>query len=238
MLYSFIINNKWFTGDIIVLHDGLSYKNSLRLKALWNNMIVKPIDVDSYDTIMDATKGVTVNTLKKCYYKYEMFKNQEYDSVIWADSDLLFTDSIENLFNEEFDFCWCEDKAFFTKNVYYNTGFFIFRNNEKVKDNVFYQDLFDFTSDIKNKTFESEKTFKGLYADQDVLNEKVKSYFPNIKVAPLLEYNFPQHVDKWDMINKAKIIHYCGENKPFSNRITKKYLSHFLWYYYYYQLNR
>lgn len=238
MLYSFLTNNDWFDGTIIVLHDGLSYKNTLRLKALGDNILIKSIDVNKYNDIMEGTKGVTISTLKKCYYKYELFNDQKHDVVIWMDSDTLVTGSIKSLVESEFDFCWCEDKAFVGKNVYYNTGVFMFRNNEKIKNNDFYKELCDFTANIKKRTFENTSTFKGLYADQDVLNEKVKLYFTNIKVASLIEYNLPQQVDRWDIINNAKVIHYCGGDKPFSNRITNKYLAHLLWYYYYYQLNR
>ena len=139
--------------------------------------------------------------------------------------------------DSDFDFCWCEDKAFVGKGTYFNTGFFIFKNNDKVRDNTFFNDIYDFTVNIKERKFESKPTFNGLYADQDVLNEKVKPYFHNIKIAPMLEYNLPQQVDKWEIINNAKVIHYCGGDKPFSEKINKRYISHLLWYYYFYQLN-
>lgn len=188
---------------------------------------------------MTSVKGVTATNLLKCYYKYELFKNQNYDTVIWVDGDIIFNESVEELFADEtVDFCWCEDKMALGENNYFNTGFFFFRNNDNVKNNVFYNSLFDFTKDIKNVTFKNEKTYSGLFADQDVLNELVPLYFNKIKEVPALIYNFPQQVNNIDLVHKSKIIHYCGGSKPFSAKINKKYVSHYLWYYYYYQLNR
>ena len=239
MLYSFLTNNKWFNGDIVILYDSLSYKNKLKLKTLYDNIIFKEIVDDDYEEIMTSVKGVTATNLLKCYYKYELFKNQNYDTVIWVDGDIIFNESVEELFADEtVDFCWCEDKMALGENNYFNTGFFFFRNNDNVKNNIFYNSLFDFTKDIKNVTFKNEKTYSGLFADQDVLNELVPLYFNKIKEAPALIYNFPQQVNNIDLVHQSKIIHYCGGSKPFSAKINKKYVSHYLWYYYYYQLNR
>lgn len=223
----------------MILYDALSNKNKLKLKTLYNNIILKPIVNGDYEEIMKNVNGVTVSSLLKCYYKYELFKNQNYDTVIWVDSDIIFNESIEELFADEtVDFCWCEDKVSLGKNIYFNTGFFFFRNNDNIKNNIFYNGLFDFTKNIKNVTFKNEKTYRGLYADQDVLNELAPLYFNKIKVAPALIYNFPQQVNNIDLVHQSKIIHYCGGDKPFSEKINKKYVSHYLWYYYYYQLNR
>ena len=239
MIYSFLDNNDWFNGDIIVLYDVLSHKNKVKLKTLYDNIIFKQVNNETYKNIMENVKGVTATSLLKCYYKYELFKDQNYDTVMWVDGDIIFNGSIEDLFmDSEVDFCWCEDKIVLNESGYYNTGFFFFRNNDNVKNNVFYNDIFNFTKDIKNSSFTNEKSYNGFLADQDVFNERVPLYFNNIKTASALIYNFPQQVDNLDLVNNAKIIHYCGGNKPFSDKINKKYVSHYLWYYYYYQLNK
>jgi alpha-N-acetylglucosamine transferase len=68
------------------------------LKALYDNIIFKEIVDDDYEEIMTSVKGVTATNLLKCYYKYELFKNQNYDTVIWVDGDIIFNESIEELF--------------------------------------------------------------------------------------------------------------------------------------------
>lgn len=239
MLFSFLSNNKWFNGDIVILYDVLSHKNKVKLKAIYENIIFNSINEKLYESLMNGVKGVTAPSLLKCYYKYELFNEQKYDVIMWVDSDIVFQDSIEELFNDDnVDFCWCEDKSFLGKEIYFNTGFFFFRNIENVKNNSFYNDVFEFTENIKTAYFTNENTQQGLYADQDIFNEKVPLYFKNIKNAPALIYNFPQQVERVDLFKNAKIIHYCGGDKPFSEKINKMFLSHSLWYYYYYQLNK
>ena len=150
MLFSFLTNNKWFNGDIVILYDVLSHKNKVKLKTIYENIVFNPINEKSYESIMNGVKGVTVPSLLKCYYKYELFNEQKYDVIMWADSDIVFQDSIEELFNDDnVDFCWCEDKGFLGKEIYFNTGFFFFRNIEDVKNNSFYDDIFVFTKNIK-----------------------------------------------------------------------------------------
>lgn len=239
MIYSFLDNNDWFNGDIIVLYDVLSHKNKVKLKTLYDNIIFKQVNNETYKNIMENVKGVTATSLLKCYYKYELFKDQNYDTVMWVDGDMVFNGSIEDLIKkEDTDFCWCEDKSSLGKKEYFNTGFFFFKNIDSVRNGDFYKDIFSFTENIKSVEFTNNNTYKGLFADQDVFNEKVPKYFNNIKIAPALIYNFPQQVDSLDLFNISKIVHYCGANKPFSEKINKKYISHSLWYYYYYQLNR
>ena len=100
--------------------------------------------------------------------------------------------------------------------------------------------------EVFDKDYKLSKIITAEYADDerikisatDVFNEKVPLYFKNIKKAPALTYNFPQQVERVDLLKNAKIIHYCGGDKPFSEKINKMFLSHSLWYYYYYQLNK
>lgn len=239
MIYSFLTNNKWFNGDIVVLYDILSYKNKNKLKMLYDNIIFKQINHNDYKDIIENVKGVSENGYLKCYYKYEIFKNQSYDVVIWIDGDIVFNASVEELFNDEtVDFCWCEDKISLGQPIYFNAGFFFFRNNDNVKNNVFYNEAVNFSKNIKNVTFKNEKSFKGLLAEQDVLNELVPLYFNNIKEERALTYNFPQQIRNIELVNQAKVIHYCGGDKPFSEKIKNNYISHCVWYFYYYQLNR
>ena len=239
MLYSFITNNEWFNGDIIVIYDDLSYKNCMRLKILYNNLILKKVNTALFSVLLEQTEGITHKNLLKCYYKYEIFWMPQYEITIWADSDMVFKDSIESLVSSgAYDFCWCEDKNNIGEGVYFNTGFFVFKNIEEVKNNIFFNDIMNFTYNLKHQIFTNKNTFNGLYADQDVLNEKIGQYFKKIKVISLWEYNCPQQCKEWDILENAKIIHYCGDGKPFSKNINEKYKSHYFWYKNYYLLNR
>lgn len=237
MLYSFLVNNHWFDGDIIVLYTELDFWNRARLKALNDCIILKELDTKKYEPIMEATQGITSPSLVKSFYKYELFRDKEHDTIIWADADMIFNASIEDAVMSDSEFSWCEDKMYMGQNSYFNAGFFIFKSIDCIKDESFYRELFDFTLKLKEQVFTREVTYNGVYADQDILNEKVYSFFNNIRTLPTLEYNFPQQINNWGLIDDAKIVHYLGGDKPFSKTREKKYLSHYLWYYYYYQLN-
>jgi lipopolysaccharide biosynthesis glycosyltransferase len=237
MLYSFLVNNQWFNGNIIVLHTDLDYWNRSRLMALNEKIVLKEINTKEYEPLMEAARGITSPTLMKSFYKYELFRDAEHDIIIWADADMIFNASIEDVVTYDADFSWCEDKLYIGKKSYFNTGFFIFKNIECVKNGTFYNELLNFTLNLKSQTFSQKVTYKGFFADQDILNEMVHSFFANIKVLPTLEYNFPQQMDDWNLINKAKIIHYLGGDKPFLKDKETNHLAHYLWYFYYYQLN-
>ena len=231
MLYSFLLNNRWFDGDIVVMYDNLKKENFEKIKKIDNNIKIVKLPVDKYKTIFENTNGIVAKGLQKAFFKYEVFKKQNYDIIIWLDSDMIIKENIETVFLfDDYDFVWCEDKQHIGKKNYFNTGFFAFRNCDFVKDGSFYSDLFSFTENLNRESFKNEVSYYGLYADQDVLNERVKHFFKKIKIEDCLKYNFPQQIVEQNLINNSKTIHYCGGGKPWDGSFDNK--THEYYYFY------
>jgi lipopolysaccharide biosynthesis glycosyltransferase len=231
MLTSFLMNNSWFDGDIVILYDSLSENNMEKIKIVSDKILFYEVNKDNkYDLFIKNKKLPTASTLIKCYYKFEVFNNffsDKYDCGLWLDSDIVVRVDISEIFNADCDFAWCEDRI--SKNgEYCNSGVFMF-SYDKLKGDGFYSTLFEFG---KKPIFKRRHSGNGRYADQDVLNEIVFDYFDNVKILNKNEYNETKYGGS-DYKN-AKIIHYCGGEKPFLKKNGNIYDSYYLWYYYYY----
>ena len=236
MIYSFLKNNNWYDGDIIVFYDDLTEENKSKIMRVSNKIKFSQINTDDYNLIFKATNGITADTLKKAFYKFDIFKLYDYDFVVWADSDMVIIKDIREIFEFDYDFGWCEDRVSNENYKYFNAGFFFFKT-EKIKDGSFYQDLFNFTENLKRDSFKKELTFRGLYADQCVLNERVDMFFENIISLPADLYNVPQTENNFVKVINSKIIHYCGGYKTWTVD-NPHYVSHYIWYQYYYLMNK
>ena len=103
MIYSFIKNNDWFTGDIIICCDPefviLSEENRNKLKSLYGNIIMREVNKSDYDSLFNNFK----NKDKKFFpsaYTYEVFEIEGYDSILYLDADMLIIDDIKELFEK------------------------------------------------------------------------------------------------------------------------------------------
>ena len=108
MLKSFIINNKWFCGDIVILDIGLSQINKQNLSYIYSNIIFKKVNKDSYSALGGKVHYDTVcklinytNSNKNRTYKFDVFKLTEYDTVLFLDSDTIINTSLLELFTRK-----------------------------------------------------------------------------------------------------------------------------------------
>jgi lipopolysaccharide biosynthesis glycosyltransferase len=101
--YSVLKHTSNFNSDIIILDWGeLNDTNKQKLKNLYNKVIFKPLDIPFYEKCEYDTfdRKWTYN----CNYRFDIFCLEEYDKVIFIDSDFLNLTSIEPLFNLKEDF--------------------------------------------------------------------------------------------------------------------------------------
>jgi len=101
--YSVLKHTPHFNSDIIILDWGdLCDNNKQKLKKLYSKVIFKPLDVSLYEKCEYDTfdRKWTYN----CNYRFDIFCLEEYDKVIFMDSDFLNLTSIEPLFDLKEDF--------------------------------------------------------------------------------------------------------------------------------------
>lgn len=235
MLNSFLINNKWFDGDIVVLYDFIKEENIQYIKKLDNRIEFFRVNEDNkYDVFFNSETLMKNKNFLRAFYKFELFSeffSEKYEYAMWLDSDIVVNGDVSDFFMNDSDFAWCEDRI--SKNgVYCNSGVFRF-SYESLNGERFYNLLFDFANNIK---FENKLSGKGAYPDQDILNELVNSFFNNVVI---FDWNIYNKTDFYNPnINGVKIIHYCGGEKPFNSEMKKMYFVYFVWYYYYYLTNK
>lgn len=252
MITSFLYNNKWFNGDIIVVYkeESLSQENINKLQKI-SNLIKfhKIIERDYENNVFDKAYQCVHPNLKNTFYKFEIFRDffiEKYDKCLFLDSDVIVTKDIKELFETDCDFGWCKEyySNTLTENGgivspdYFNSGVFIF-NCKKIHGNDFLNLLFNF---IKNENYTNN--FKrlgsvgGVLGDQDVLNELVFEYFKNIaffdnKIYNFRVYNDNPDVENLEIMKNAKIFHIIGGEK-FDNIKNCAFLPCYEYYKYYY----
>ncbi len=223
MISSFLKYNQWFTGDIIIISDDkffqskkLNYKNSF-FKTPDDQLTLK------VETLTDTIQNL--KEIKDRFYCLDVFNIIEYDYIIYADSDLLFSKGLDpdilfkNYFmavldpwhyrgyKREYKTCKKLHHSNITNEVYFNnffnSGFLVLSKNIRTNDN--YLKLLEYLS-VANYL-----PLKDKLADESCLN-----YIFNEQVSFLpVQYNCPVHLLIEGIVkNQPKTTHFTGKYKP------------------------
>ena len=111
LLHSFLERNKWFAGDFIIIHDDLDRSCEKYFRTIPNLKFV-PVSTSLKMEIRAVTAG---NAHLERFYSLQAFLLDGYTKVAFCDSDLLFCDSIENVFYDPHPFICCGDGAYYKK---------------------------------------------------------------------------------------------------------------------------
>lgn len=154
MLASFFETNLWFKGDVVVLCDeNICKLNDFNFNLLCGlskniNIYRHVVDYNLYQPIIGRFINIVDNkNYVKCFYKYECFRLNGYDRVVFCDSDMIYYDSIKELFYNDKDLILMEDNFDSTNNEFRKY------NGEKISTGGF---------SISNKYINNE-IFNGLY---------------------------------------------------------------------------
>ena len=210
MIYSFLQNNKWFDGDIIVLCDDTlsEYSKSECRKMYYKVSFVTP-DIEVYSKIFDNAGGIALSRdLLNCYYKVEMLKN-EYDRRVYLDSDVIVKGDISELFDCSKDGNMVVPDFNDDYGVYFNAGVMSLHSDSI--PNELYNEAVDFCSNFNGYYFKNKRTHYGWLVDQDMFNELL----PNLVLLDDMVYNTRAEVLDDNTIGKCKILHFWGrDDKP------------------------
>lgn len=239
MIFSFIINNRWFDGDIVVFCDegracGLSVENRARLGMLSKKLRIEEIDSSKYKKAFDnsAKNGGSGNPC--WFYKFEAFKKDDYDVKVYLDGDIVVNKDIGELFHNVSDKVFVVEDQNIILCDYFNAGVMSIPCKSMPDD--FYDRLMFFAETYnKDVSFKNRGSGRGSLGDQDVFNELIEN-----KKFIGVEYNYPPNVKigvPRITYKEAKIIHYYASYKPWDGFMMFDE-SHLLYYRYYYILTR
>ncbi len=99
MLHSFLTQNRWFDGDIVVFHDGLTENSQLDFTANFDRIRLLSISTQLKSSLKKLIAFKPDLTSRQArFYSLEVFRLTDYDKVLFCDSDLLFCQSVSHLF--------------------------------------------------------------------------------------------------------------------------------------------
>jgi lipopolysaccharide biosynthesis glycosyltransferase len=216
MVHSFLRNNPWFKGEIVVLYNNkyssLLKSNMLKIEALYNNITFKHVDESGYENLINDFKKNGKNNknqlrLIPSLFTFEIFEEvKNYDTLVYLDSDMLITGDISETFNLPYEMVVTPDAGIYDISSNYQTfnGGFMVLNNFSYK-NQYKNKLISFSRKMKNMGLADQTImnafFKGPLYSLDSNYNCLKRCFPDSKF-----HKFP---------NTIKIIHYVGA-KPWT----------------------
>jgi lipopolysaccharide biosynthesis glycosyltransferase len=113
LFYSFLEHNPRFFGDLIVIHNRLSPQKQDELAKLFKVKFVQIGNelVKAIENLVQEKKE-----LKNRYQRFwslEVFKLNQYDNLLFLDSDVLCRNSLQHLFNTSHGISACPDMSFY-----------------------------------------------------------------------------------------------------------------------------
>lgn len=226
--YVCVLSTDNYLDGVLVLNENLKFlKSKYSLLCLINeNISRETIEVLDYFEIeykvMKSVKYINHNETNDYWMytfdKLNVFSLNEYEKVVYLDSDLLILENLDHLFETQVP-SMSLDLPWHTKK--YNTGIMVIKPNKDDYQKLKYNAL---KSDIQGRTI----------SDQDIINEYFNDIVPleygyNMVRRITREnesyktYNylgcFDQTIPKCELYLKesknAKVIHYIGKRKPF-----------------------
>jgi lipopolysaccharide biosynthesis glycosyltransferase len=234
-LNSFLENNTWFSGDIVILYNYdlsfLSNQKINQIKLLYKNIVFKKIETERYEDTINLFKSRVNSSFHRfipSIFTIEAFNLIEYDKVLYLDSDMLVVNNIIELFKMKGNIIATRDTSKYIReneikpindiNLVLNGGFLLL-DGDFIRSDKHVQNMLDLFPSLSKPTF----------LDQSLLNE----YFKKFEVLFISsDYNLlkrcfdDSRVDELkNSLNDIKIIHYVGE-KPWNDKVKdfeKKY---------------
>ena len=231
MIYSFLYNNQWFDGDIVILCDngercGLSEYNRNRLRAMYNSIIFYEINPRDYDKVVEnIVKNGGNPAYSMLVYKLEIFKKNGFNRKVFLDADVVVNANIRELFYNNKKTLIAVEDGLKPLSDYFNSG--VMSLPMDYIDNTAFSKMIDLAENFNKHSFTNPCSNMGISIDQDIINEVIKE-------VTLIgaEYNFSPYYCKGD-IDTIKIFHYYGGAKPWLEHcdFLEGYLPYYRYYY-------
>jgi lipopolysaccharide biosynthesis glycosyltransferase len=226
-IHSFLKNNSWFNGDIIILHSKnisfLSDNSKLELSNIYKNIIFREVNEELYSKI-NTGKALNARFIIS-YFTLEAFAIEDYDKILFIDADILVLRNIIKLTEYDSFVGTRNSLNLYTSDeringidspAYVNGGVFC------IPGKICGKNLLNTILKIAEPGWKK--------CDQDVINEWLKtqeyqllSNKFNYMIRGLQKHNVSLNKIKKDGI---RVIHYAGKYKPWYYDNESPY---FLW---------
>lgn len=104
LLQSFLQHNRWFSGDLVVLHDDLPEALHTYFQG-WQQVQLVSVSTALKARIAPLVKVCShLSRAEARFYALDVFRLEDYDRVLFCDSDLLFRGSVASLMYEPYAF--------------------------------------------------------------------------------------------------------------------------------------
>jgi lipopolysaccharide biosynthesis glycosyltransferase len=224
MIKSFLKHNTWFKGDIVVISSDSGYLKKKLAFHFKNILVIEPSAELTTKIDKIILKAGYLNLIRDRFLKFEIFRLENYDKIIYYDSDILHIKGIPEIIVLRQNFYASSDPAFirgFYRNrktmqkiaignyseKYYpqfvNSGFLIIGSN--FLNSSLFKTIIETMGTIDYSDFEDK------LADEPVLNALFEK---NLEIAPQL-FNCSVHLIAEGFIkDDICSVHFTGINKP------------------------
>ena len=224
-LYSFLKNNPWYDGDIIIGCGvdegmGLTEENREMLLNLYHSLSIVELSFNEFYNIYNSLVPIAQGGVgfEMTVYKFHVFRLSGYERVVVFDADMLIIGDIKEIFEKNIDFGalyevknedFSNDVYKLRENEYFNVGIMVI--GEKYLDEAVILECDKILSN--GKIFDDSKIphHKGLYPEQDILNvfmeDKEVTLIPRTYSADRFFCDENNYYD-------VKIVHYLRYLKP------------------------
>lgn len=204
LLKSFTKHNSLFSKNIdfvLLTNDTEFFKD--KIEGKFKNIVIKNIELENYKRIFEKFNS---GRLQFAFCKFDIFLLEEYDQIVFIDSDVLIQGSIAELFYKKEEFSAVSDFALSTiadrgplrNNVTFNSGVMVVPHkylNKETYNNILNSTLyFDY---VEN-------------ADNDILSSYFIEYDKLPSIFNICTVTCPM---QGSLCDTAKILHFAGK-KP------------------------
>nr|WP_137677818.1 glycosyltransferase [Parerythrobacter lutipelagi] len=117
MIDSFLCHNRWFDGRIVIIHDDLSPADQAVLRHRFPQSECRNPAPDLWHCIADLIEHrPKLSSRYRRFFSLDIFDDDGNGGVLFADSDMLFSKSIEPIANVSAPIAACADRAMLVGN--------------------------------------------------------------------------------------------------------------------------
>ena len=114
MLHSFLHHNRWFDGDLVIIHQDLSAQDRAQLLSHFDRLIFVQPRPELVQNVQQLVQEMPSFAQQKTqFYSLEAIGLTAYDHVLFCDSDLLFQATVQELFAMPYALICSGDGSFY-----------------------------------------------------------------------------------------------------------------------------
>lgn len=223
MIKSFLKQNKWFDGEIIIITDDLSLER--KVAEIDNGILITP-SVELLNKVDTLCQSLPIySKVKSQFFFFEIFKLSQYQHVIFADSDMLFVGNMNRVDLLKDGLVAVQDPAHFRGFNRDRITFSKIPKSSSTEANCF-TNFFNTGFVGVSRSYMNSETYNTLLSKIDVeflknnpdllTDESIFNFVFEDSISSLeLSNNCPVHLlVEGHIVENISAIHFTGKNKP------------------------